>query len=119
MAESQASVLIAALRCRCPRCGEGKLFTGLLTVRERCQACGLNLTQHDVGDGPAVAVILLLGAIIVTLAFWVEFRFEPPFWVHVVLWPALTFPLAVLMMRPIKAALVAQQYRHRQSEMEP
>jgi len=28
-----------------------------------------------------------------------------------------TFPAAILMMRPLKAALVALQYRHRASEM--
>jgi uncharacterized protein (DUF983 family) len=118
VAETQGTVLLAALRCRCPRCGQGPVFSGLLTVRQACPVCALDLTQHDAGDGPAVAVTLVLGAIIVALAFWVEFSFEPPFWVHVVIWPTLTLPLAVLMMRPLKAALIAQQYYHRRSEME-
>ena len=86
-------------------------------MRERCDVCGLDLRQHDAGDGATVGVILVLGAIIVALAFWVEFRFSPPLWVHAVLWPALTLPLAVLLMRPAKAALVALQFRHRSSEM--
>lgn len=111
------SVLDAALRCRCPRCGRGKLFSGLLTVRERCAVCGLDLRAHDAGDGPAVAVILVLGTIVVSLAFWVEFHFSPPLWVHAVLWPAVTLPGAILMMRPMKAALVALQFRHRKTEM--
>jgi uncharacterized protein (DUF983 family) len=38
-------------------------------------------------------------------------------WVHAVLWPLVTVPLAIVMMRPVKAALVAQQYRTRSSEM--
>ncbi len=119
MAATQRTVLLAALRCRCPRCGEGAVFTGLLTVRDRCRACGLSLAQHDTGDGPAVAVILLLGAMIVGLAFWVEFHLEPPFWVHAILWPSITFPLAILLMRPFKAALIGQQYLHRKTEMAP
>ena len=45
-------VWLAALRCRCPRCGQGKLFQGVLTVRERCPVCGLDLREHDSGDGP-------------------------------------------------------------------
>jgi uncharacterized protein (DUF983 family) len=110
-------LLRVALACRCPRCGQGKLFQGLLEVRERCDVCGLDLRTHDAGDGAAVGVILLLGAIVVTLAFWVEFRFAPSLWVHAVLWPVVTVPLAVLMMRPAKAALVALQFRHRSSEM--
>jgi uncharacterized protein (DUF983 family) len=111
------SLLHVALACRCPRCGQGKLFRGLLDIRDRCEICDLDLGAHDAGDGAAVGVILVLGAIVVTLAFWVEFRFSPPLWVHAVLWPVVTVPLAVLMMRPAKAALVALQYRHRSSEM--
>ncbi len=64
-----------------------------------------------------VGVILVLGALVVGLAFWVEMRFSPPLWVHAVLWPVLTVPAAILMMRPAKAALIAQQYRYRTSEM--
>ncbi len=86
-------------------------------MRDRCEVCGLDLRAHDAGDGAAVGVILVLGAVVVALAFWVEFRFSPPLWVHAVLWPVVTVPLAVLMMRPAKAALVALQYRHRSSEM--
>lgn len=117
MAELSVSVLRAALTCRCPRCGKGPLFRNLLEVRDRCDVCGLDLRAHDVGDGATVAVILLLGAIVVALAFWVEFRFSPPLWVHAVLWPVVTVPLAILMMRPLKAALVALQFRHRTTEM--
>src|SRR5271168_4134214 len=107
----------AALFCRCPRCGRAPLFLGLLTVRPRCGACDLDLRACDTGDGPAVLVILVLGAVIVGLAFWVEFTFAPPLWLHAVLWPVLTVPLALMMMRPMKAAMVALQFRHRASEM--
>ncbi len=88
------------------------MFQGLLTVRPFCPVCGLDLQAHDTGDGPAVLVILVLGAIVVAMAFWVEFHLEPPLWVHAVLWPIVTVPLALLMMRPLKAAFVAVQYRH-------
>ncbi len=116
-APAAVSVLGAALGCRCPRCGKGALFTGLLAVREHCAVCGLDLRQHDTGDGPTVLVIFVLATIIVGLAFWVEFRFEPPLWVHAILWPAVTVPLAIGMMRPMKAGMVALLYRTRASEM--
>jgi len=93
------------------------LFTGLLTLRPACPACGLDLRQADTGDAGAVGVIMVLGAIILGLVFWVEFRFNPPLWLHALLWPVVTLPLAVLIMRPVKAALVAAQFRHRASEM--
>lgn len=117
MAQPAVPLLQAALACRCPRCGKGRVFRDLLVVRDSCEICGLDLRANDAGDGAIVGVILLLGAIVVVLAFWVEFRFHPPLWFHAVLWPLLTIPLAILLMRPAKAALVALQYRHRASEM--
>jgi len=106
------SPLRAALGCRCPRCGEGKLFAGLLNVRRACEVCGLDLSAQDAGDGPAVFVILFLGLIVVGLAALVEIRFSPPMWVHVVLWTPLILGGAVAMLRPLKAGLIALQYRH-------
>ena len=75
----------AALACRCPRCGEGRLFTGLLTVRPACPSCGLDFSAEDAGDGPQVFVIFFLGLIVVGLAALVEFKFAPPIWVHALL----------------------------------
>jgi uncharacterized protein (DUF983 family) len=114
---AEPSILEAALRCRCPRCGKGRLFRNLLEVRERCEYCGLDMGKSDSGDGATALVILVLGAIVVALAFWVEFRFAPPLWVHAMLWPAVTVPLAIAMIRPTKAALIAIQYRVRANEM--
>jgi uncharacterized protein (DUF983 family) len=107
-----------ALRAVCPRCGQGKLFRGLLTVVERCPACGLDLRGNDAGDGPAVFVILGLGAIVMMLVFWVEFRFEPPWWLHALIWLPLTFGLSVGMLRVLKALLINQQYVHRSTALE-
>jgi uncharacterized protein (DUF983 family) len=107
----------AALRCRCPRCGKGRLFKGLLPLQAACPVCGLNFEQADTGDAGAVGVIMVLGALVVGMAFWVEFRFSPPLWVHAILWPVVTIPLAILITRPVKDALVAAQFRHRSAEM--
>ncbi len=106
------SLVTAALGCRCPRCGRGKVFDGLLTIVPRCAACGLDISAQDAGDGPAVFVILILGAIVVLLAALVEINFAPPIWVHIVLWFPLTLAGAILLLRPLKAGLIALQYRH-------
>lgn len=93
------------------------MFTGLLALQPECKVCGLKFGQSDTGDAGAVGVIIVLGAIVLIMAFWVEFRFEPPLWVHAILWPVVTIPLAILITRPVKAALVAAQFRHRPTEM--
>ena len=107
-----ASVVAAGLKGRCPRCGRGALFRGLLTVRERCEICGLDLAPHDAGDGPAVFVILILGALVVPLALLLESALAPPTWVHLIVWPPVIVGLAVLLLRPMKAILVACHFRN-------
>jgi uncharacterized protein (DUF983 family) len=111
--------LRAALACRCPRCGKGRLFTGLLRVRQECEACGLDLSAQDAGDGPAVFAILFLGMLVVGLAALVEIRFSPPVWVHLLLWAPLILIGAVALLRPLKAGLIALQYRHRRLGASP
>ena len=106
------SPLAAALSCRCPRCGKGKILQGVLTVAPRCPACGLDLHAEEVGDGPAAFVILILGALIVVGAAMLELKAAPPFWVHVVLWPPLALLGTILLQRSLKAWLIALQYRH-------
>lgn len=106
------SLTTAALLCRCPRCGRGKVFGGMLDVVPSCSVCGLDISAQDAGDGPAVFVILILGAFVVLLAALVEIRFAPPIWVHIVLWLPTTLVGAILLLRPLKAGLIALQYRH-------
>ena len=88
------------------------MFAGILSVRPACEVCGLDLSAQDAGDGPAVFVILILGLIVVGLAALVEIRFAPPIWVHLVLWTPFIVGGAVAMLRPLKAGLIALQYRH-------
>ncbi|HYC00817.1 MAG TPA: DUF983 domain-containing protein [Candidatus Limnocylindrales bacterium] len=41
--------LMKGLRRRCPRCGEGRLYHGWMTLRETCDVCGLHF-QRESGD---------------------------------------------------------------------
>lgn len=110
---STPSPFRSGLLCRCPRCGEGALYSGVLTVADTCKSCGLDLRAQDSGDGPAVFVILILGAIVVAAALITESAFAPPLWLHMVLWPPLIIGGAFLLLRIFKAVLIALQYRHR------
>ncbi|MGF1593185.1 MAG: DUF983 domain-containing protein [Kiloniellaceae bacterium] len=110
------NAILTGLLCRCPRCGKGKIFSGILTVAERCNVCGLDLRKQDAGDGPAVFVIFFLGVIFMPLVFWVEFTFEPPWWLHMVVWSPLVVIVALALLRPMKGMLIAQQFRHHASD---
>jgi uncharacterized protein (DUF983 family) len=106
------SLAHAALSCRCPRCGEGAIFAGLLTVRPACLACGLDLSGEDAGDGPAVFLIFFLGALAVGIAAAMEIEFEPPIWVHLLVLTPIIVGGAIGLLRPMKAYMIALQYRH-------
>ncbi len=110
------SALRVGLTCKCPRCGRGALFTGFLTVVPRCSVCGLDLSKEDSGDGPAVFIVFILGAIVVTLALVVEVNFEPPLWVHLVIWPPVIIGGALAMLRPLKGLMIALQYKNKASD---
>jgi uncharacterized protein (DUF983 family) len=104
------------LKGRCPRCGEGRLFDGFLTVGKSCTNCGLDYSYADAGDGPAVFVILIIGFIMVGLALWTEVNLSPPLWVHLVIWLPLTVILALTALRLIKGVLLTLQYAKQAAE---
>ena len=110
------SPYVAGLTGRCPRCGQGKLFDGFLALQPRCQACGLDFSFADSGDGPAVFVILIAGFIVVGCALLVEIKYEPPLWVHAVLWLPLILLVTLAPLRLIKGLLIALQYHHKAAE---
>jgi uncharacterized protein (DUF983 family) len=114
-----APVLAVAFGSRCPRCGKGKLFRGFLTLAERCDSCGLDFAKVDTGDGPAVFVILIVGFLVVAAALATEVVFAPPYWVQLVLWLPATLILCLGLLRPVKAMLVALQYKHKAAQGRP
>ncbi|MTI00583.1 DUF983 domain-containing protein [Roseibium sp. RKSG952] len=103
---------------KCPRCGHGKLFDGFLSVRKSCAACGLDLDFADSGDGPAVFVIMIVGFIVVGLVLAVELSYQPPIWLHLVLWLPLTVILAAGILRPLKGVMIGLQYKNNAKEGE-
>lgn len=115
---SSISPATVAARACCPRCGRGRLFKGFVDVAPRCEACGLDLSRCDTGDGPAVFLIFILGFLVTPVALWVAMSSDWPLWVHAILWSAVLLALTVGMLRPAKACVIALQYRHRRSELE-
>lgn len=101
---------------RCPRCGKGKLYRGVLKLADRCANCGLDLQTFNVGDGAAAFLILILGTIIVGLALWVELAYAPPLWVHVLLWTPLIAASSVASIRVSKGIMLALEYRNQAAE---
>ena len=114
--KTSAPVLLAGLLGRCPRCGKGSLFDGYVRIVAACNVCGLSFKGHDTGDGPAFFIMLPLSLIAAGLALVVDLAYMPPIWVHVILWPTFIALVVGLSLRPVKAVMVALQYRYRDVE---
>ena len=114
--DTLSGAMLAGLSCACPRCGKGRLFQGFLTVRPRCEACGLDFGFADSGDGPAVFIMFLAGFIVVGAALITEVVYRPPFWVHTLLWLPLILIVTLGPLRPMKGLMIALQYHHQAAE---
>jgi len=110
------SPLKTGLFGRCPRCGRGKLFAGYLKVAPSCANCGLAFDFADAGDGAAWFVMLITGIVGVGSILGIEAAYQPPIWVHVLIAIPLLLVLPLALLRPIKGALLAQQWKMKAEE---
>ena len=110
------SALAAGLRLRCPQCGQGNVFQSYLRIAPRCSVCGADFAAADAGDGPAVFVVLIVGAIVTPLLFILQFALHAPAWLALSVTLAATVALCLAFLPPFKATLFALQWKHKASE---
>ena len=92
------------------------MFAGVVKFADKCTNCGLDYSRFNVGDGPAAFLTMIIGAVVVGLALWVQLRFEPPWWVHVILWLPLIVGGVIGGLRLTKAWLLASEFTRRAEE---
>jgi uncharacterized protein (DUF983 family) len=110
-----AELFKIGLSCKCPKCRQGDLYKpGLtLSLRDKCEVCGLDLSKNDSADGPAVFLIFVLGFLLVPLALLLEVTLAPPLWAHAVIWTLAALAITLGALRPLKAYIIAIQYKYR------
>src|SRR5690606_23021117 len=99
-----------------PGCGSPTLFAGWTRFADRCRVCGLDLARSNVGHGPAAFLTLIVGGLVVALALSLQLAAEPPWWLHVLLWPPVTVIGVLLGLRVAKAALLQSEHRNKAGE---
>ena len=112
----QVSPISAGLRCRCPRCGEWQVFSTYLGFAPSCSVCGANFEKADAGDGPAFFVMFLVGILVTPPVLLVQIIFDPPYWVHMLIWGPIIVLLSTLLLRPFKSLLFALQWKNHAEE---
>ena len=106
----------AGLQLRCPECGKGEVFQGYLKFRDNCRVCGADFKAADAGDGPAVFVILIVGAIVAPLLIILQFGLRLPGWLALTLTMVAAVALCLALLPPFKSLLFAFQWKHKARE---
>jgi len=101
------------LRCRCPKCGEGKLFRAFLKTADSCSVCGQDFTHHRADDLPAYLVIVIFGHIVVPAALWIETNYSPAVALQLSIYLPFTLAASLLLLQPVKGAVVGLQWAFR------
>ena len=99
------------MRGKCPRCARGRLFDGYLSVAKKCANCGLSYDFADAGDGASWFVLLFACVVGVGSIFGLEAAYSPPIYVHVIAALILIIIVPMLLLRPVKGLLLAQQWK--------
>ncbi len=97
--------------CRkCPRCGEGSMFRGYLTIEDQCRHCALPFERLRADDAPAYFTIAIVGHIVVPGLLALETYAHPPTWVQSAIWLPVTLFMTLGLLPFIKGAIMAVIY---------
>jgi uncharacterized protein (DUF983 family) len=111
--QATSTPAITGIKGRCPRCQRGHLFDGLLKLAPRCEVCGLDYEFADPADGPAFFAMSIVAVPALAFALWLQFTYEPPLWMHLIVTVPLTLVGSLILLRPLKGWLVCSQYFHK------
>lgn len=102
------------LLCRCPHCGNGKLFDGYLAVVQKCSSCGEPLSLYRAADAPAFITMSIIGLLLIpVLGFgFTAFRADPMTLALVV--TAIIGALTLVVLRLVKGAFVGFLWAQRE-----
>jgi uncharacterized protein (DUF983 family) len=110
--------LMRGFRRRCPRCGEGRMFSGYLTVPEACASCGLAFEPLRADDAPAYFTIFIVGHVIVAGLLVLEKADHPALWIQTAIWIPLAIVLTLGLLPCIKGAVMGVIYASHASRLQ-
>ena len=105
-----AQALARGLRCRCPHCGEGRLFASYLRSVDACAVCGEEIHHHRADDLPPYLTIFIVGHLVVAMFLAADEMVALPMWAHLAIWVPVTLVLSLGLLQPLKGATIALQW---------
>lgn len=95
----------------CPRCGEGRMFAGYLSVRETCDVCKMAFEALRSDDAPPYFTLFIVGHLVISLYLMLWPYMPYPDWVHALIWCSLTLVLSLVMLPFVKGGVMAVIFR--------
>ena len=105
-----STVLKRGFFCRCPHCGEGKLFKSYLKLVDQCDVCGEQLGHIRADDLPAYLTIALVGHLVVGLML-TAVQMGVPNWLGISVSLTLTVVMSLWLLPHMKGIVAAQLWR--------
>ena len=99
-------VVTRTLRGLCPNCGLGRLMKSYLKQVQHCASCGEGFGHIRADDAPPWLTIVIVGHIVVMLAYEFERHTAWPVWMAVTLWCAVALGLSLLMLPRAKSLFI-------------
>ena len=97
-------------KSRCPKCGTGPLFDNYLKVTQKCSNCQEEMHHHRADDLPAYLVVLIIGHVVVGGFMFAEMSYQLEVWQHLLIWLPITAISSLLLLQPVKGAVVGLQW---------
>ena len=77
----------------------------MLSFNESCSACGVDFSNEDTGDGPAVFVIFAIGIFIIPMALGFHMILSPPLAVTFILWGLIIIGVSLWLLRLMRGVM--------------
>ena len=108
---------------RCPRCGKGKLFRGVLAMHDRCPVCQLDFEREEGFYTGAMAINLIVSELIVAayiipVAVVSGLNPQVPFIPILIISSPLPILLPLLLFRPARGLWLSMNYFFNPSQIE-
>jgi uncharacterized protein (DUF983 family) len=100
----------------CPRCGEGRMFAGYLSVRETCDVCQMAFEPLRSDDAPPYFTLFIVGHLVISLYLMLWPYMPYPDWVHALIWCGVTLVLSLAMLPFVKGGVMAIIFRTQRTE---
>ncbi|HHW34319.1 MAG TPA: DUF983 domain-containing protein [Paracoccus solventivorans] len=98
---------------RCPSCGDARMFSGYLRVKDHCSGCGEALHHHRADDGPAYLTILIVSHIATALLLAIYMIYRPSTELLVATFLGGALVASLILLPIIKGGFVGMQWAKR------